>query len=173
MSEQANTSEPPFPLATFTRNGKVTQGRFNVMLDNHIEEVWAALTDPEVRVQWLAPGTIELRPGGAAKLQFEDSGIVIDSKVTAFQPLSLLEFSWSGPGEPDRPIRFDLEPVGPAVDLTLTFTVPADEDVGRACAGWAAHLEMLVAALAGVPTKFPFELFKAARELYRTQVAAL
>ena len=90
-----------------------------------------------------------------------------------FQPLSLLEFSWSSPGEPERPIRFELEPVGPAVDLTITIGVPAEEDAGRACAGWAAHLEMLIATLAGVPTKFPFELFKAARELYRSQVSAL
>jgi uncharacterized protein YndB with AHSA1/START domain len=166
-------SEPVFPLATFTRNGNITEGRFNVMLDNHLEEVWAALTKPDIRVQWLAPGTIELWPGGAAKLAFEDSGIVIDSEVTAFRPLGLLEFSWSGRGEPERPIRFELEPVGPAVDLTVTISVPADEDAGRACAGWAAHLEMLIATLAGAPTKFPFELFKAARGLYRMQVAAL
>jgi uncharacterized protein YndB with AHSA1/START domain len=166
-------SEQPFPLAIFTRKGNVTEGRFNVMLDNRVEEVWAALTKPEIRVQWLAPGTIELRRGGAAKLAFEDSGIVIDSKVTACQPLSLLEFSWSGPGEPERPVRFELEPIGPAVDLTVTISVPTEEDAGRACAGWAAHLEMLITTLAGVPTKFPFELFKAARGLYRMQLAAL
>ena len=56
--------EPLFPLATFSRKGAVTEGRFDLMLDNHIEEVWDALTKPDVRVQWLAPGTIE--PGWAA-----------------------------------------------------------------------------------------------------------
>jgi uncharacterized protein YndB with AHSA1/START domain len=166
-------SEPVFPLATFTRKGRVTEGRFNLMLDNHIEEVWAALVSPDVRAQWLAPGTIELRVGGAAKLAFEDSGIVIDSEVSAFEPQRLLEFSWSGPGEPERPIRFELDPVGAAVELTLTVTVPADEDAGRACAGWAAHLEMLIATLAGASIKFPGELFVAARGVYRMQVAAL
>ncbi|HXQ09449.1 MAG TPA: SRPBCC domain-containing protein [Caulobacteraceae bacterium] len=166
-------SEPLFPLATFTRKGAVTEGRFDLMLDNHIEEVWDALTKPDVRVQWLAPGTIESRLGGAAKLAFEDSGIVIDSAVTAFEPMRLLEFSWSGPGEPERPIRFELAPVGAEVEMTLTVSVPADEDAGRACAGWAAHLEMLAATLAGAPTKFPFPTFKAASDLYRVQVAAL
>ena len=166
-------SDLMFPLATFTRKGAVTEGRFDVMLDNHVEDVWGALTKPEIRVQWLAPGTIEPRLGGAAKLAFEDSGVVIDSTVTAFEPMRLIEFSWSGPGEPERPIRFELAPVGAEVELTLTVSVPGDEDAGRACAGWAAHLEMLAATLAGVPTRFPFPLFKAASELYRTQVAAL
>jgi uncharacterized protein YndB with AHSA1/START domain len=165
--------EPLFPLATFARRGDLTEGRFDVMLDNHVEEVWDALVKPEIRVQWLAPGTIDLRAGGAAKLQFEDSGIVIDSTVAAFQPMRLLEFSWSGPGEPDRPIRFELAPVGAEVELTLTVSVPSGEDAGRACAGWAAHLEMLIATLAGAPTRFPLPLFTAASELYRTQVASL
>jgi uncharacterized protein YndB with AHSA1/START domain len=166
-------SEPRFPLATFTRIDEYTEGRFSIMLDNHLEEVWAALTEPAMLVQWLAPGEIELRVGGAAKLQFVDSGIVIDSKVSAVEPLQLLEFSWSGPGEPIRPVRFTLEPIGAAVNLTFSITVPRDEDAGRACAGWAAHLEMLTATLAGVSAKFPFELFTAVRDLYRTQVAAL
>jgi uncharacterized protein YndB with AHSA1/START domain len=125
-------SESPFPLATFTRKGNVTEGRFNVMLDSHVEEVWSALVKAEIRVQ--APGTIELRRGGMAELAFEDSGIVIDSQVTAFEPLRLLEFSWSGP-EPERPVRFELEPIGSAVDLTVTISVPNEEDAGRACAG--------------------------------------
>jgi uncharacterized protein YndB with AHSA1/START domain len=142
------------------------------MLDNHLEEVWAALTEPEHLVQWLAPGEIELQLGGAAKLQFADSGIVIDSTVTAIEPLRLLEYSWSGPGEPNRPVRWSLEPIGAAVSLTLTLAVPANEDAGRACAGWAAHVEMLAAALAGVSVKFPFEVFRAAREAYRSQLAA-
>lgn len=32
---------------------------------------------------------------------------------------------------------------------------------------------MLAAALAGVPIKFPFETFKAARDAYRVQLAAM
>ena len=32
--------------------------------------------------------------------------------------------------------------------LTLTLRLPAEEDMARSCAGWATHLEMLIAALA-------------------------
>jgi uncharacterized protein YndB with AHSA1/START domain len=134
--------------------------------------VWAALTDPALRVSWLAPGDIDLKVGGRARLDFIDSGIVIDSDVTAMEIGRVLEFSWSGPGESPRPLRFELTADGEATILTLTLTLPDEEDVGRSCAGWSAHLEMLAATLAGVTIKFPFERFKAARQAYRAQYAA-
>lgn len=157
--------------ATFAReNGRVI-ARFGLTLDNHVEDVWEALTAPNRIVDWLAPGEIEGKPGGAVKLNFVDSGIVIDSKVSAFEPMRILEYSWSGPGEPERPIRFDLEPVGAATALRLVLSVPETEDAARSAAGWAAHLDMLAAALAGVPIKFPFEVFKDAREIFRERLA--
>jgi hypothetical protein len=70
-------------------------------------------------------------------------------------------------------VRWELAPDGDGARLTLTVTTPLGEDPGRACAGWEAHLEMLEAALEGVPIKFPFERFKAARDAYRTKVADL
>ncbi|MDR3510723.1 MAG: SRPBCC family protein [Caulobacteraceae bacterium] len=165
-------TQPAYLPANFTRKGDVVEAELSLLLDDHLEDVWAALTEAPKLLQWLAPGEIELRVGGAARLNFPESGIVIDSKVSAVEPRRLLEYSWSGPGEPDRPLRWTLEPVGAVVRLTLTLTMPASEDAARACAGWVAHLEMLAAALAGIPIKFPFELFKAAREGYRAQIEA-
>jgi hypothetical protein len=51
--------------------------------------------------------------------------------------------------------------------------VPENEDIARACAGWEAHLMMLLAAIEGVPMKFPFERFKSTREAYKAQLAQL
>jgi hypothetical protein len=85
----------------------------------------------------------------------------------------VLEYSWSSPGEPLRPVRWELTADGEGTRLTLALRTPQGEDPGRACAGWEAHLEMLEAALEGVPIKFPFERFKAARDAYREKVAAL
>ncbi|MGZ6006243.1 MAG: SRPBCC family protein [Rhizomicrobium sp.] len=166
-------TEPAFGKAKFTRNGDVMEAKMKRVLDDSLDRVWVALTDSEELVKWLAPGEIELWEGGSAKLNFTDSGIVIDSKVTAIEPLSVLEYSWSGPGEPLRPVRWDMRPKGDEVELDLTLRMPASEDAGRSCAGWDAHLEMLAATLAGVPIKFPFELFKAARDAYRVQLAAM
>lgn len=164
-------TEPVFGKATFKRDGEVTEAHMSRLLEDNVDNAWAALTEPDKLVQWLAPGSIELKKGGTAKLNFTDSGIVIDSTVTAIEPKRVLEYSWSGPGEPLRPLRYELTPEGDAVRLKLTLRVPAGEDAGRSCAGFDAHLEMLAAALAGVPIKFPFELFKAARETYRAQLA--
>ena len=132
--------------------------------------LWGMLTDPTKMVDWLAPGEIELKKGGSAKLNFVDSGIVIDSLVSEFEPLKLLEYSWSGPGEPERPLRWELTPVDDATRLTLTLSTPGDEDIARSCAGWEAHLMMLLAAIEGVPIKFPFERFQATRESYNGQL---
>lgn len=151
-------------------------GRYHARLERHLEHppaaVWAMLTEPDRMIDWLAPGEIELRAGGAAKLNFVDSGIVIDSTVTAFEPERVLEYSWSGPGEPDRPVRYEIEPEGDGTRLVLNLITPDDEDMARSCAGWEAHLMMLLAAIEGVPIKFPFERFQSTREIYNSQVAA-
>jgi uncharacterized protein YndB with AHSA1/START domain len=166
-------SDPAFLTAHFTLDAETIDAEFRVTLDNHLEEVWAALTEPAWLAKWLAPGEIELRPGGVARLDFGDSGGVIDSRVTAIEAPRLLEYSWSIPGEPLRPLRWELEPIGAATLLKLRLRLPAIEDAGRAAAGWSAHLEMLQTALVGVPTKFPFEVFRAARDVFREQVAEL
>lgn len=51
--------------------------------------------------------------------------------------------------------------------LVLTLWVPAEEDVVKACASFDAHLEMLAAALEGVPIRFPVDHFNEARHVYR------
>jgi uncharacterized protein YndB with AHSA1/START domain len=166
-------TESAFLTARFTPAGDTIHADFRVTLDNPLEEVWAALTEPQGLARWLAPGEIEPREGGIARLDFGDSGAVIDSRVTAFSPPRLLEYSWSTPGEPLRPLRWSLEPIGPTTVLSLRLSVPANENAARAAAGFAAHLEMLQAALMGAPARFPFEVFKAARDAYREQVAQL
>jgi len=48
--------------------------------------------------------------------------------------------------------------------------LPEGEDPAKACAGFEGHLEMLAAALEGVPIRFPFDLFVQARKVYGEQV---
>lgn len=159
--------------AQLTREGGQVVGVMTRVLEHPPAEVWRMLTDPARLPLWLALGRIEPRVGGAARLDFADSGTVIDSHVTAYVEGQALEYSWSSPDEPLRPVRWDVTPEGAGSRLTLTLKTPQGEDPGRACAGWEAHLEMLEAALEGVPIKFPFDRFKAARDAYREKVAAL
>lgn len=157
--------------AQFSREGDRIVARMSRVLDDGIERVWSALTEPSRLVEWLAPGEIEAKHGGVVRLNFVDSGIAVDSTISAFTAGRLLEFSWSSPGQPLRPVRFELTPMPEGTRLDLTLRIPAGEDAGRSCAGWDAHLDMLAASLAGVPIKFPFALFKEARDAYRQRLA--
>ena len=159
-------------LGTIRRGADQFAAVLERQLDHRPAAVWAMLTEPGRLVEWLAPGTIELREGGAAKLDFGDSGIIIDSTVTAFEQERIIEYSWSNPGEPLRPLRFEVEPGGDSCRLKLCLKTPVDEDIARSCAGWEAHLMMLMAALEGVPIKFPFERFQSSREAYNDMVPA-
>ena len=158
-------------LGTIERGNGYYKARLERLLAHDQARVWAMLTDPDRMVEWLAPGRIELRKGGAAKLDFTESGIVIDSVVSEFEPPSLLEYSWSNPGERKRPVRWETTPDGYGTRLTLTLQIPEDEDIARSCAGWEAHLMMLLAAIEGVSIKFPFERFQATRAAYKEIVA--
>ena len=153
-------------LGMISKDGDRAKAVLRRTLEHSIEDVWSVLTDPAKFVDWLAPGEIELYIDGKARLDFVDSGIVIDSRVSQFVENQVLEYSWSGPGEPLRPITWELKQQEAGTLLTLTLESPADEDFARSCAGWEAHLMMLIAALEGVPIKFPFERFQITRDLY-------
>ena len=160
-------------LGTLSRIKDYLQAKLERTLEHDAQAVWTMLTLPEKLAEWLAPGMIELKIGGAAKLNFTDSGTVIDSMVTAYEAPRLIEYSWSSPGQPARPVRWETQPVAGGTRLMLTVSVPQTEDIARTCAGWEAHLMMLLAAIEGVPIKFPFERFKTTREAYKAKVAAL
>ena len=79
---------------TSAHKGERIEARLTALVDEHQERVWVALTEPAELVNWLAPGSIDLCLGGAVKLDFADSGIVVDSQVTAIEP----DGCWNIPG---------------------------------------------------------------------------
>ncbi|HEX7386653.1 MAG TPA: SRPBCC domain-containing protein [Castellaniella sp.] len=149
-------------------------GALSRVYDEHSPaEVWRMLTEPACIAQWIAPGSIELKVGGAVRIDFGDSGVRIDSKVTELKPGEVLAYSWSSPGEPERLLRWSLKALPSAVQLSLSVHIPAGEDAAKACAGFEGHLQILAGALEGVPIKFPFELYKQARAAYTQQLEHL
>jgi len=160
-------------LGEFSRREGFVEARLMRRLDVAPEALWRTLTEPPSLALWLAPGGFEPRVGGRARFDFADSGTVIDSAVAAWDTGRVVGFSWSQPGEPDRPVRWEIAAEGAGSRLTLLIATPDGEDPARACAGWEAHLAMLTAALAGAAIAFPFEVFKAAREAYRGKTADL
>lgn len=159
-------------IGTIERVDGGYKGRLERTIGHDREAVWHKITDQHSLHEWLAPGSIELRPGGPVHIDFIDSGITIDSTVLELDVPRLIEYSWSSGNEPQRPLRWELEPVAGGTRLVLTVSVPSDEDPAKACAGFEAHLEMLLAALEGVPIAFPFKDYVAAREAYQKQLGA-
>ena len=143
------------------------EGRIERLFEQDRKSVWRMLTDSEALAQWLAPGSIELSTGGDVHIDFADSGTTIESTVLDLDPPRLLVYSWSSGDEPERPLRWELTAVQTGTQLSLTLWVPAEEDIAKACAGFDAHLEMLAAALEGVPIRFPVDHFMEARRIYR------
>ena len=165
-------AESELQLGSIARVEGGFEGRLGRVFGHDVDRVWSMLIEPAALAQWLAPGTIEPRVGGAVKIDFVDSGIVIDSRVTEFLPQRVLAYSWSSGNEPPRPLRWALAAEGEGTRVQLTVRVPEGEDPAKACAGFEGHLDMLAAALEGIPIKFPFNVFLAARAGYRKMVEA-
>ncbi|MBW7921930.1 MAG: SRPBCC family protein [Rubellimicrobium sp.] len=151
-----------------TRSGG--EGVLTRHFDHPREAVWALMTTADGIAQWIAPGTFEPHEGGRVHIDFADSGVVIDSTLLPFEPPELLGYSWSSGDEPERPLLWELAEEDGGTRLTLTVTLPQGEDIAKACAGFDAHLDMLAGALEGVPMKFPFETYLAARKAYQAQL---
>lgn len=165
-------SDENVQVGTLTKlaDGSV-EGRMSRIYEGHTAAaLWAMLTEPAKIALWIAPGEIELKLGGKVHIDFEDSGFAIKSEVTELELGKTLTFSWSSGNEPARPLRWEVSEADGNATMTLTVTTPAGEDAAKACAGFEAHLEMLGAALEGVPMKFPFNLFVAARKAYGEQL---
>ncbi len=132
--------------------------RFERHLRHPIEKVWAALTIPVKRAQWFAPGEMELTLGGRVALAFTSGESVIDGQITALEPPSLLEFTWTDKGDDLGFVRWELSPADAGTHLVLTHTL---SETARtfglpALAGWHTLLENLAVLLDGrIPTELP------------------
>jgi uncharacterized protein YndB with AHSA1/START domain len=121
--------------------------------------VWAALTTAEGLGSWFGDeATIDLRPGGAARLTWT-GGSTADLRVERVEEPTVFGFTWRIHGLPDDDprrtyVEFTLEPVGAGTRLTIVESgfaqLPADAH-GTAfdgnTKGWASELGDLVAYL--------------------------
>ena len=137
--------------------------RFERFLPYPVAKVWAALTDLDRRAEWLAPGTFELTPGGTARLEFANTGDVVDGEVRAVEPPVLLEFTW---GEGGGFVRWELTEVAGGTRLELTHTLPNRDEGAGVLAGWHSHLELLVLVLVDQPAPSSRERWQELHDRY-------
>ena len=142
--------------------GTLTEGsvlRIQRRLPGPAERVWSFLTDSDLRQQWLASGAMNLQPGASFELVWRNDdlsssseerpdGFSAESRATCqfveVDPPRLMRYIWPGVGE----VEFELELVGNEVMLTVTHRQLSGEPlILNVCAGWHAHLTLLVAHL--------------------------
>ena len=117
--------------------------RLERTLEAPVEDVWSALTRPDSLARWLDPADFEPRVGGVVTIHFDDGSV--DGRILAYDPPTVLEYTWRIQGEPETVLRFELEPVGDSTRLVLLHRgLPANQETGYA-AGWHAHLDRLAA----------------------------
>jgi uncharacterized protein YndB with AHSA1/START domain len=135
---------------TFGRITREGDGRatvhFERVYDYGLEELWAALTEPEQLRGWLGEVEIDLRVGGRVVIRFDDSGEQItEGIIRELDPPRLLEYDWTYPGETESVLRLELEPRGEGTLLVLDHRRLPDAAAAGYGAGWHSHLDALAA----------------------------
>ena len=146
----------PNPYGALSEDATLTLQR---LLPGSIDRVWAYLTESDLRRQWLAAGTMEMRVGAPVELVWRNSELMdnpgqrpegfgeehrMESEITELDPPYRLSISWGSTGG----VTFELEPVGDMVRFTLTHRrIPDRSIMLNVSAGWHAHLDVLAARL--------------------------
>lgn len=147
-------------------------------LPGPIERVWAHLTDSDLRRQWLAEGRMTLQPGSSFELVWRNDelsasaaerpeGFSAESRATCgvieVDPPRRLRYLWPSVGD----VCFELAPAGDRVLLTLTHRkLSGDNLILNVCAGWHAHLELLLARVEGTTAPSLWATWKRLRGEY-------
>ena len=117
------------------------------------EKVWVALTTAEGLGAWFGnEATIDLRPGGAARMRWNEEGFTAEMRVERVEEPKVFGLPADDPRR--TYVEFTLEPTGPGTRLTVVETGFAQlpEDVHRKAydgntEGWAKELGELAAYL--------------------------
>ena len=123
------------------------------------ETVWTAITTADGLSSWFGDdASIDLRPGGTARMTWKD-GPVANMRVERVEEPTVFGFTWQIYGLPaDDPrrtyVEFTLEPNGPGTRLTVVesgFAQLPDDAFNEAydgnTKGWASELGELVSYL--------------------------
>ena len=153
-------------LGTIERTGERHVLRYERRLEQPVERVWAALTEPGEMRGWLAAAEeLDLREGGTITLRWlnipddtqewaekgveipEDHDISAPVRGTQLDPPRLIEYDTDQMGV----MRWELRDEGGACALTFTNTIelPDGSPPEQTLAGWHIHLDHLEDVLAG------------------------
>lgn len=132
------------------------------VLPGPVERVWAYLTESDKRRQWLAAGDMTLQAGAPFKFTWRNDELTtpsgqrpegwpeehsMEQRIIEVDPPRRLVIGWGKAGE----VAFDLEERNDGkVLLKLVHRgLPGRPDLLNLAGGWHAHLDILVARIAG------------------------
>jgi uncharacterized protein YndB with AHSA1/START domain len=137
-----------------------------------------------LRRKWLASGAMKLQSGASFELVWRNDdlsaaaderpkGFSADSRATCqfveVDPPRRMRYTWPGVGE----VSIELEADGDEVMLTLRHCQLRSEGlILNVCAGWHAHLVLLVAHLEGGEPPSLWTTWKGLRRDYEEQLCA-
>lgn len=131
--------------------------KFERYLRHPKEKVWAALTDPDRIIDWLAAAEIDLTEGGSVVLTWQNTDLegntpVARGTITRLDPPRLLEIDTDIHGL----LTWQIEDEGKGCLLrfSASHALP-DEYLALVLAGWHVHLDFLEEALEGQAVDWP------------------
>ncbi|MDB5425598.1 MAG: hypothetical protein JWQ29_3014 [Phenylobacterium sp.] len=159
------------PLGVVTVTDDALQVVFHRRYNKPIAKVWAAITTPERLADWLANADIEMKVGGAIRLDWFGHNSMV-GRVVALDPPHSFAWTWTLEGR-ETVVRFELEADGEGCLLTLTHSglSPKAGPGGGVRAGWHSHLEGISDAIEG--RKTAWETIIARRDLLAKRYPAL
>ncbi len=144
--------------------------RFERQLRHPVEEVWAAVTEPDRIVDWWLPFdadvTVDLRPGGLMVMRATgDEPMTLTCEILRVEPPVLLEHTHVDPGSR---VLWELEPRDGGCTLRLSHFVADPTTAIDNCylVGLHTSLERLEPALDGTPIPWDDDTFVAHQRRY-------
>ena len=123
--------------------------------DTDVDDLWAAVTDPERLARWYGKVEGDLRPGGAFTVYLESADLEAICRVDTCEPPRRVRITsresdesaqhGTGPAPFDQTIEATLTPDGPQTILAIEVRgLPLDK-LEYYGAGWQVHAENLAA----------------------------
>ncbi|HEV8103548.1 MAG TPA: SRPBCC family protein [Gaiellaceae bacterium] len=152
------SNAPPILGSLRSANGKGVV-RIEDRYDTGIDDLWAAITDPDRLARWHGQVEGDLRPGGTFRLYIEASDIDSTGRVEACEPPRRLlvttretdESYRKGQGVPpfDESLEATLTADGDHTILVIEVRGMPLDKIAFYGAGWQIHAESLAAYIAG------------------------
>ncbi|SFK40919.1 SRPBCC family protein [Geodermatophilus ruber] len=151
-----------------TRRGEIAERadgtrrlRFRRSWPDPIEDVWAALTEPERLARWIGTYDGDRGPGGTGvfTMTFEDEPVGERMTILECDPPRRLVLDWAG--EEYWRVELDLSTDGDRTTLLFTQDFRTEHGIPDVATGWHWYLDKLEAEVSGRPQPADWDAFLA------------